>query len=131
RKPCLYWSCNGIDRSSPGDVAGGDRQRLPGGCAAVLGAVAAGANHPGRNDRRRVRPRREAGASCVLPAVPAATAVSRWLAHSQGRPVSRQRRHHRAGTGLAVFTIVCLGFLIHWMIPSMPLAVAFALAALV
>jgi len=33
--------------------------------------------------------------------------------------------------GLVVFTIVGMGFLIHWMIPSMPLAVAFALAAIV
>ena len=29
-----------------------------------------------------------------------------------------------------VFTVVGLGFLIHWMIPAMPLAVAFALAAI-
>lgn len=33
--------------------------------------------------------------------------------------------------GLVVFTVVGMGFLIHWMIPSMPLAVAFALAAVV
>lgn len=32
--------------------------------------------------------------------------------------------------GLVVFTVVGLGFFIHWMIPSMPLAVAFALAAI-
>ena len=32
--------------------------------------------------------------------------------------------------GLVVFTVVGLGFLIHWMIPSMPLAIAFALAAI-
>lgn len=32
--------------------------------------------------------------------------------------------------GLVVFTVVGLGFLIHWMIPAMPLAVAFALAAI-
>ncbi|WP_313045012.1 Na+/H+ antiporter, partial [Brevundimonas sp.] len=32
--------------------------------------------------------------------------------------------------GLVVFTVVGLGFLIHWMIPGMPLAVAFALAAI-
>lgn len=31
--------------------------------------------------------------------------------------------------GLVVFTVVGMGFLINWMIPSMPLAVAFALAA--
>lgn len=33
--------------------------------------------------------------------------------------------------GLVVFTVVGVGFFIHWMIPSMPLAVAFALAAIV
>ncbi len=33
--------------------------------------------------------------------------------------------------GLVVFTVVGAGFLIHWMIPTMPLAVAFALAAVV
>jgi CPA1 family monovalent cation:H+ antiporter len=33
--------------------------------------------------------------------------------------------------GLVVFTVVGMGFLIHWMIPAMPLAAAFALAAAV
>lgn len=33
--------------------------------------------------------------------------------------------------GLVVFTVIGMGFFIHWMIPSMPLAVAFALAAVV
>jgi len=33
--------------------------------------------------------------------------------------------------GLVVFTVVGAGLLIHWMIPAMPLAVAFALAAVV
>lgn len=33
--------------------------------------------------------------------------------------------------GLVVFTVVGAGFLIHWLIPSMPLPVAFALAAIV
>ncbi len=33
--------------------------------------------------------------------------------------------------GLVVFTVVGAGFLIHWMIPAMPLPVAFALAAIV
>ena len=32
--------------------------------------------------------------------------------------------------GLVVFTVVGIGLLIHWMIPAMPLAVAFALAAI-
>ncbi|MEP9376533.1 Na+/H+ antiporter [Aquabacter sp. CN5-332] len=33
--------------------------------------------------------------------------------------------------GLVVFTVLGLGFFVHWMIPAMPLAVAFALAAIV
>lgn len=33
--------------------------------------------------------------------------------------------------GLVVFTVIGAGFLIHWMIPAMPLAVAFALAAII
>lgn len=33
--------------------------------------------------------------------------------------------------GLVIFTVVGLGFLIHWMIPAMPLPMAFALAAIV
>jgi CPA1 family monovalent cation:H+ antiporter len=33
--------------------------------------------------------------------------------------------------GLVIFTVLGLGFFIHWMIPTMPLAVAFALAAIV
>ncbi len=33
--------------------------------------------------------------------------------------------------GLVVFTVIGAGFLVHWMIPAMPLAVAFALAAVV
>lgn len=32
--------------------------------------------------------------------------------------------------GLVVFTVLGIGFLIHWMIPTMPLALAFALAAI-
>lgn len=32
--------------------------------------------------------------------------------------------------GLVVFTVVGMGLLVHWMIPAMPLAVAFALAAI-
>jgi CPA1 family monovalent cation:H+ antiporter len=33
--------------------------------------------------------------------------------------------------GLVVFTVVGAGYLLHWMVPAMPLAVAFALAAIV
>jgi CPA1 family monovalent cation:H+ antiporter len=32
--------------------------------------------------------------------------------------------------GLVVFTVIGLGYFVHWMIPAMPLAVAFALAAI-
>jgi Na+/H+ antiporter len=31
--------------------------------------------------------------------------------------------------GLVLFTVVCAGFFVHWLIPQIPLAVAFALAA--
>ncbi len=37
----------------------------------------------------------------------------------------------RLAFGLVLFTVIGLGFLIHWMIPQMPLPVAFALAAVV
>jgi len=33
--------------------------------------------------------------------------------------------------GLVIFTVIGVGFFVHWMIPAMPLAVAFALAAIV
>lgn len=33
--------------------------------------------------------------------------------------------------GLVIFTVIGVGFLIHWMFPSMPLPIAFALAAIV
>ena len=33
--------------------------------------------------------------------------------------------------GLVVFTVIGMGFIIHWMIPAMPLTVAFALAAII
>jgi len=33
--------------------------------------------------------------------------------------------------GLVIFTVIGIGYFIHWVIPSMPLAVAFALAAVV
>jgi monovalent cation/hydrogen antiporter len=36
----------------------------------------------------------------------------------------------RLALGLVVFTVLGAGFLIHWLIPAMPLAVAFALAAI-
>ncbi|MDR2189048.1 MAG: Na+/H+ antiporter [Azonexus sp.] len=37
----------------------------------------------------------------------------------------------RLALGLVLFTVLGLGFLIHWLIPAMPLPVAFALAAVV
>lgn len=33
--------------------------------------------------------------------------------------------------GLVIITVLCLGYILHWLIPSMPLVVAFALAAIV
>ena len=33
--------------------------------------------------------------------------------------------------GLVVFTVLGVGYFVHWMIPAMPLAVAFALAAII
>jgi len=53
-----------------------------------------------------------------------------------GWRISKEGLFHDKGTilelalGLVVFTVVGLGFFIHWMIPSMPLAVCFALAAI-
>lgn len=37
----------------------------------------------------------------------------------------------RLALGLVLFTVIGIGFFIHWMIPSMPLAVAFALASVI
>ncbi|GLS14838.1 Na+/H+ antiporter [Hydrogenophaga electricum] len=37
----------------------------------------------------------------------------------------------RLALGLVLFTVIGLGYLIHWLIPAMPLTVAFALAAVV
>jgi CPA1 family monovalent cation:H+ antiporter len=39
--------------------------------------------------------------------------------------------HPAAGLGLVLFTVLGLGYLIHWMIPEIPLTVAFALAAVI
>ncbi|MDH5331962.1 MAG: cation:proton antiporter, partial [Aquincola sp.] len=33
--------------------------------------------------------------------------------------------------GLVVLTVLAVGFLVHWLVPAMPLAVAFALGAIV
>lgn len=50
-------------------------------------------------------------------------------------PKDRLRHDRRAilalALGLVVFTVVGAGFLIHWLIPAMPVGVAFALAAIV
>jgi len=54
-----------------------------------------------------------------------------------GWRIPKQGLFRDAGTilelalGLVIFTVVGMGFLIHWLIPSMPIAVAFALAAVV
>lgn len=51
-----------------------------------------------------------------------------WRIPKQG--LLRDRRLILAlALGLVLFTVLGAGFLIHWMIPAMPLAVAFALAA--
>jgi len=52
-----------------------------------------------------------------------------------GWRISNESLRHDKGVmlqlaiGLVFFTVVGMGFLIHWLIPAMPLAVAFALAA--
>ncbi|WP_046868703.1 Na+/H+ antiporter [Microvirga massiliensis] len=52
-----------------------------------------------------------------------------------GWRIPKDSLFHDAGTvvelavGLVVFTVIGMGFFIHWLIPAMPLAVAFALAA--
>jgi monovalent cation/hydrogen antiporter len=54
-----------------------------------------------------------------------------------GWRIPKERLFHDKGTilelalGLVVFTVVGVGYFINWMIPAMPLAVAFALAAIV
>ncbi len=54
-----------------------------------------------------------------------------------GWRIPKDRLRHDRGTilalalGLVVFTVVGAGFLIHWLIPAMPVGVAFALAAIV
>lgn len=54
-----------------------------------------------------------------------------------GWRIPKEGLFHDKGTilelalGLVIFTVIGLGFFINWMIPSMPLAVAFALAAIV
>src|SRR5574337_1506161 len=82
-----------------GNVAGRGRQRLPGAHAAVLAAAAAGTDRPGRGDFRRVQARRGAGPGYLLPAVPAAAAVPRRLAHPEGPPAPRPRHDPGAGAG--------------------------------
>lgn len=42
-----------------------------------------------------------------------------------------QRPILRLALGLVLFTVIGLGYLIHWMVPALPLAAAFALAAVV
>jgi len=53
-----------------------------------------------------------------------------WRIPNEG--LKRDRRTILAlALGLVVFTVLGIGLLVHWMIPAMPLAVAFALAAIV
>ncbi|MDN3922073.1 Na+/H+ antiporter [Roseateles violae] len=53
-----------------------------------------------------------------------------WRIPKQGL-VRDRRAILQLALGLVVFTVVGAGYLIHWMIPTMPLALAFALAAVV
>lgn len=63
----------------------------------------------------------------IFPAVyPAATVPGR-LAHPQGRIFSDARAILMLAIGLVLFTVVGMGFFIDWLIPTVPLAVAFAL----
>jgi CPA1 family monovalent cation:H+ antiporter len=73
----------------------------------------------------RVRPR------AVPAAVHSAAAVCRRLAHSQARILCPGPPILLLALGLVLFTVLGLGYLIHWMIPEIPLTVAFALAAVV
>lgn len=88
-----------FDRCRPRHVAGGRGQRLPHPHPAVFVAAAVGPDRAGRGGLRRLRCRARAGTGAVLPVVPAATAVSGWLAHSQTRPVPRQGGHSGTGVG--------------------------------
>ena len=54
-----------------------------------------------------------------------------WLAHSEGGLFRDKGTILKLALGLVVFTVVGVGYFINWMIPAMPLAVAFALAAIV
>jgi monovalent cation/hydrogen antiporter len=53
-----------------------------------------------------------------------------WRIRKEGLLRDRQTILELA-VGLVVFTVVGVGFLLHWLVPSMPLPVAFALAAVV
>ncbi|MET0519941.1 MAG: Na+/H+ antiporter, partial [Burkholderiaceae bacterium] len=53
-----------------------------------------------------------------------------WRIPKQGL-VQDRRAILQLALGLVVFTVVGAGYLLHWLIPTMPLAVAFALAAIV
>lgn len=59
------------------------------------------------------------------------------LLFRDGWRVPKAQLLHEAGPilqlalGLVVFTVVGVGLFVHWLVPSMPLAVAFALAAIV
>ncbi len=59
----------------------------------------------------------------------APSAFPRRLAHSQEGLFRDKWTIIALALGLVVFTVVGAGFFIHWMIPVMPLPVAFALAA--
>ena len=76
--------------------------------------------------------RRQVEAGHFLSAVPAAIALSRRLAHSEGGSASATgERSWNWRSASSCCTVVGVGYFINWMIPAMPLSVAFALAAIV
>ena len=68
----------------------------------------------------------------LLRAVHSAAPLRRRLAHSEARSSSSVLRPMLLlAFGLVFLTVVAIGYLMHWLIPSLPLAAAFALGAIV
>jgi len=55
----------------------------------------------------------------------------RWLAHAAPGISPRQAAHPAARLGLVTFTTLAVGLVAHWLVPGLPLAMAFALGAIV
>lgn len=107
-------------------VASGSVSRmLPIAVPAPLVQIGLGAHRPWRQLPGGTR------SGAVPPALPAAVAVPRRLVDSQGRAAQGRVTVVELALGLVLFTVLGMGLLIHWMIPAIPLAVAFALAAVV